>query len=131
MRKYRPVVATLIALLFYTLTDILVWQRIFEAHNMVEFAGTYHAGWFVSLAGYASMGVLLMWGRWKDCLYFVISLVSALGVLLASMVLFDLPVRGPWPVLLLALSLFLIGALGMGLLISTIADTQQVAFQVA
>ena len=75
MTKYRPILATLIALLFYTLTDILVWQRIFEAHNMVEFAGTYHAGWFVTLAGYASMGVLLMWGKWKDCLYFVVSLV--------------------------------------------------------
>ncbi|HEY5901621.1 MAG TPA: hypothetical protein VIU39_03635 [Anaerolineales bacterium] len=74
MRRYRPVIATLVALLFYTLTDILVWQRIFEAHNMVEFAGTYHAGWFVSLAGYASMGILLMWGQWKDCLYFVVSL---------------------------------------------------------
>ncbi|MGE5249775.1 MAG: hypothetical protein ACM3QS_06120 [Bacteroidota bacterium] len=74
MKSYRPVLATLIALFFYTLTDILVWQRIFEAHNMVEFAGTYHAGWFVSLGGYATMGVMLMWGRWKDCLYFVISL---------------------------------------------------------
>ena len=47
------------------------------------------------------------------------------------MVLFDLPMRGSWLVLLLALSLFLVGALGMGLLISTIADTQQVAFQMA
>jgi drug efflux transport system permease protein len=67
----------------------------------------------------------------KSLPYFCISLISALSVLCASMVLFDLPVRGPWPVLLLALSLFLIGALGMGLFISTIADTQQVAFQVA
>ena len=33
--------------------------------------------------------------------------------------------------LLLALSLFLVGALGTGLLISTVADTQQVAFQIA
>jgi ABC-2 type transport system permease protein len=47
------------------------------------------------------------------------------------MALFDLPVRGSWWLLLLSLSLFLIGALGMGLFISTIADTQQVAFQVA
>lgn len=74
MSHYRPVLATIIALFFYTLTDILVWQRIFEAHNMVHFAGAYHAGWFVTLAGYACMGVLLMWGRWKDCLYFVVSL---------------------------------------------------------
>jgi ABC-2 type transport system permease protein len=67
----------------------------------------------------------------KSLPYFCISLVSALGVLFASMALFDLPVRGSWLVLLLALSLFLLGALGMGLFISTVADTQQVAFQVA
>jgi ABC-2 type transport system permease protein len=67
----------------------------------------------------------------KSLPYFVVSLASSLGILFASMLLFDLPVRGPWPVLLLALSLFLVGALGMGLFISTIADTQQVAFQVA
>lgn len=67
----------------------------------------------------------------KSVPYFVISLASSLGVVFASMFLFDLPVRGSWWLLLLSLSLFLIGALGMGLLISTIADSQQVAFQVA
>jgi ABC-2 type transport system permease protein len=33
--------------------------------------------------------------------------------------------------LLLAVSLFLVGALAFGLLVSTMADTQQVAFQIA
>jgi ABC-2 type transport system permease protein len=47
------------------------------------------------------------------------------------MFMFDLPVRGSWLLLLVSLSLFLIGALGMGLLISTFADSQQVAFQAA
>ena len=47
------------------------------------------------------------------------------------MVLFGMPMRGSWLLLLLALSLFLVGALGLGLLISSVADTQQVAFQVA
>lgn len=74
MRKYRPVIAALTALLFYTIADILVWQRIFEANNMVEHADTYHIGWFVSLAGYATIGLLLMWGEWKDCCFFLISL---------------------------------------------------------
>lgn len=67
----------------------------------------------------------------KSLPYFVLSLLSSLGVLVAAMVLFDLPVRGSWMLLLLSLSLFLLGALAMGLLISTIADSQQVAFQVA
>ena len=41
------------------------------------------------------------------------------------------PMRGSWLWLRAAVSLFLIGALAFGLLISTIADTQQVAFQIA
>ena len=67
----------------------------------------------------------------KTVPYFVISLVAAMGVVLLSMVLFDLPMRGSWLALLGSVSLFLIGALGFGVLISTIAETQQVAFQVA
>ena len=47
------------------------------------------------------------------------------------MVLFGLPMRGTWVALLVALSLFLIGALATGLLISTVAESQQVAFQLA
>jgi hypothetical protein len=41
---------------------------------MVEYASVYHTGWFVTLAGYALLGTLLLWGSWKDCLYFVIAL---------------------------------------------------------
>lgn len=71
MKKHRPVLAAAIALLCYTFTDILIWQRIFEANQMTEYASIYHTGWFVSLAGYAMIGVVLMWGVWKDCLYFL------------------------------------------------------------
>jgi ABC-2 type transport system permease protein len=67
----------------------------------------------------------------KTIPYFVISLGSAMLVILASMVLFGLPMRGSWLALLVALSLFLVGALATGLLISTVSETQQVAFQIA
>ena len=67
----------------------------------------------------------------KTLPYLVISFVSAILVILSAMVLFDLPMRGSWPLLLGAIALFLVGAQAQGLLISTIADTQQVAFQVA
>jgi hypothetical protein len=77
MQKYRIVIATVIALIFYTITDILIWQRIFEANNMVGYADLYHIGWFVTLTGYAVMGTILLWGSWKDCLYFVTSLFVA------------------------------------------------------
>jgi ABC-2 type transport system permease protein len=67
----------------------------------------------------------------KSIPYFFISLASAALIILAAMVLFALPMRGNWLALLGALSLFIAGALGTGLLISTAADTQQVAFQAA
>jgi ABC-2 type transport system permease protein len=63
--------------------------------------------------------------------YFLLSLASALGIIFVAMLLFDLPIRGSWLLLLAALSLFLLGALGLGLVISSIADSQQVAFQMA
>ena len=67
----------------------------------------------------------------KTIPYFVIALASAALIILASMILFGLPMRGSWFALLVAVSLFLVGALGTGLLISTISDTQQIAFQLA
>jgi len=74
MKKYRPVLAAAMALLFYTFADILIWQRIFETNQMVQYADIYHTGWFVSLAGYAILGVVFMWGAWKDVAYYLISL---------------------------------------------------------
>jgi ABC-2 type transport system permease protein len=67
----------------------------------------------------------------KTIPYFIIALASAALIIGASMLLFGLPMRGNWIALLIALSLFLIGALATGILISTIADTQQLAFQMA
>jgi ABC-2 type transport system permease protein len=67
----------------------------------------------------------------KTAPYFAISFASAIGIVLVSMVLFDLPMRGSWTLLVGSVALFLVGALALGVLISTIADSQQVAFQVA
>ena len=67
----------------------------------------------------------------KTLPYLVISFVSAILVILSAMLLFDLPMRGSWLLLCFAIGLFLVGAQAQGLLISTIADTQQVAFQIA
>ena len=67
----------------------------------------------------------------KTIPYFVVSIVSALGIIVVAMTLFGMPMRGSWPLLLAAVSLFLLGALGLGLFVSSLADTQQVAFQLA
>ncbi|MEW5984770.1 MAG: ABC transporter permease [Acidobacteriota bacterium] len=67
----------------------------------------------------------------KTIPYFVISLASALLIILAARVLFDLPMRGSWAGLLVALSLFVVGALGTGLLVSTLVDSQALAFLIS
>jgi ABC-2 type transport system permease protein len=67
----------------------------------------------------------------KTIPYYLISLISALAILLVAMALFGLPMLGSWAVLLGTISLYLVGALGLGLLVSSVAETQQVAFQLA
>jgi ABC-2 type transport system permease protein len=67
----------------------------------------------------------------KTLPYLVLSQISAFFVILAAMALFDLPMNGSWMTLQLVLALFLVGALGTGLFVSTVADTQQVAFQMS
>jgi ABC-2 type transport system permease protein len=63
--------------------------------------------------------------------YILISIGSAHLVLLLGEVLFGVGIRGSYPLLLLAMLLFVTGALGQGLLISSITRTQQVAFLLA
>jgi len=67
----------------------------------------------------------------KTLPYLVLSQIAALIVILAAMGLFGLPMRGNWGTLSLVIAVFLVGALGTGLLVSTVADTQQIAFQAA
>jgi ABC-2 type transport system permease protein len=67
----------------------------------------------------------------KTLPYLAISFVSALLIIFSAMLLFELPMRGSWWLLCAAIGLFLVGAQAQGLLISTIAQNQQVAFQVA
>jgi ABC-2 type transport system permease protein len=67
----------------------------------------------------------------KTAPYFVVSLASSMSIVVAAILLFDMPMRGSWVMLVAVVSLFLVGALAFGLLISSIAESQQVAFQVA
>jgi ABC-2 type transport system permease protein len=67
----------------------------------------------------------------KTVPYLVLSFTSALLIVVVSMLLFDLPMRGSWALLCLAIALFLVGAQAQGLVISSVAPNQQVAFQLA
>lgn len=63
--------------------------------------------------------------------YAIISLIAAALVIISAYVLFDVVVKGSLVLLFLLTTLFIIAALSIGLLVSTISDSQQVAFQIA
>jgi ABC-2 type transport system permease protein len=66
----------------------------------------------------------------KTLPYLLVATVAAATSLALAWALFDVPVRGGLGWLAAVTVLFLAGGLGWGVLISTLADTQQVAFQV-
>ncbi len=67
----------------------------------------------------------------KTLPYLVLAAAAAAGALLLAHVLFQVPLRGSPLWLALVTLLFLLGGLGWGVFLSTLADTQQVAFQAA
>ncbi|MBI2838446.1 MAG: ABC transporter permease [Acidobacteria bacterium] len=66
----------------------------------------------------------------KSLPFLIISLMATVMILVAARLLFGVVIMGPHLHLFFATLLYLIGALGFGLLISTLANTQAWAFQV-
>jgi ABC-2 type transport system permease protein len=67
----------------------------------------------------------------KTIPYMAISLVASTGILLLGYLLFDVEVRGSLLLLYGAIFMLILAALGQGLLISTVTDSQQVAFMIS
>lgn len=63
--------------------------------------------------------------------YFVLGLAATVGCTLIAVFIFELPFRGSAAALLLVSSVFLVPALGQGLLISVLAKNQFIASQIA
>jgi ABC-2 type transport system permease protein len=67
----------------------------------------------------------------KTIPYTVISLIATVMILFLGYILFDVSIKGSILLLSFVTLLFLLGGLGMGLLISSIVETQQVAFMIS
>jgi len=63
--------------------------------------------------------------------YFVLGMLSTLGAAALAVFVFDVPLRGSLAALLLLSGVFMVPALGQGLLISTLARNQFLAAQIA
>lgn len=64
----------------------------------------------------------------KTIPYLLISLVAATAILILGYLLFDIAIEGSLLLLYAAITIMIVGALGQGLLISSVTDSQQVAF---
>ncbi len=60
--------------------------------------------------------------------YVIIAFINLVEILVAGVLLFGVPINGSLPLLLVLAALFLVTTLGLGLFISTLANTQQEAF---
>lgn len=58
----------------------------------------------------------------------LVCFVDLLLITAVAMLWFDIPLRGSFPLLLLASAFYILAGLGLGLLISTVSNTQQEAF---
>lgn len=63
--------------------------------------------------------------------YFFLGMISMALCVILSMVFYDLPLRGSWLLLILVSAIFLVCALGLGLMISTAFRVQIIAAQIA
>ncbi len=59
--------------------------------------------------------------------YVIVAFIDTIEILIAGILIFGVPINGSLPLLLLLSGLFLVSTLGIGLLISTISNTQQEA----
>jgi ABC-2 type transport system permease protein len=66
----------------------------------------------------------------KTVPYLAISLAATAIILIAARILFGVSVRGSYLDLFLATVVYLVGALGLGLLVSSVAESQAMAFQI-
>jgi ABC-2 type transport system permease protein len=66
----------------------------------------------------------------KTLPYLLISLIAATVILLAARLLFGIEIQGSYLDLFIVTLVYLIGALGFGILVSSLVDTQAMAFQV-
>lgn len=76
-----------ISFLFITGIDINIWQRIFEANEMWQFAatlgnikpGTYHYGLSVAILGIWAVGITALYNNWKQISIYTLGMLVGLS----------------------------------------------------
>jgi len=67
----------------------------------------------------------------KSLPYIIISLINAAFILIAGYLLFDVVVKGSYILLFLTTLVFIVASVSLGIFISVVSDSQQVAFSIS
>jgi hypothetical protein len=95
------VVALAVGLMFYALSDVLLWQRIFEAHDLFQYDLQYHTGQVTMLLALIAVGVILLWeagpwALWWAGAFYSLSFSGLEDVLYYWLDGRGIPARCPW-----------------------------------
>lgn len=74
--KRRVILAIATGLVFHSLTDVLLWQRIFEKNELWNYGSQYQAGWMNMLLGVIAVGMVLLWDNYEGAIFYALSLYT-------------------------------------------------------
>ncbi|HSS94708.1 MAG TPA: hypothetical protein VLR46_12070 [Candidatus Dormibacteraeota bacterium] len=99
--KRKVAVALCVGLLFYALSDILLWQRIFEAHDLFQYDVQYQSGHVSTLVAMIAVGVVLLWDArlwalWYAAAFYTLTFSGLEDVLYYWLDGHKIPASCPW-----------------------------------
>lgn len=74
--RARVSMAVAVGLVFYSLGDVLLWARIFEANHLSQYDPAYQTGHREILLGLIAVGVVLLWDAGAWALWWALSLYT-------------------------------------------------------
>lgn len=94
-------VAVAVGLVFYALSDILLWQRIFEDHDLFQFDAQYQSGHVTTLVALIGTGMILLydaglWALWYGLAFYTLAFSGLEDVLYYWLDGRAIPASLPW-----------------------------------
>jgi hypothetical protein len=99
--RRRIGIALAVGLVFYALSDILLWQRIFETNGLYRYDGRYQTGHQAVLVGMIAISVILLyearfWALWFALAFYTLAFSGLEDVLYYALDGRWIPGRCPW-----------------------------------
>lgn len=98
--KRRAALAVAVGLVFYALSDIALWQRIFEQHDLFQYEYQYQTGHVTTLVAMIAVGMILIglnrWALWYAAAFYTLTFSGLEDILYYWLDGRSLPARMPW-----------------------------------